>query len=110
TTIFNPAKFHLANGQPNGAVRPFILMYHGLLVERHGLDLAVRAVDQLRLRIPGLQLHLYGEPTEYLKKIRDLVDELKVEDYVKFHGFKSLDEIAGCISTIDVGVIPNRAS
>ena len=110
TTIFNPAKFHLTNGHHNGAVRPFILMYHGLLVERHGLDLAVRAVDQLRLRIPGLQLHLYGEPTEYLKKIRALVDELKVEDYVKFHGFKSLDEIAGCISTIDVGLIPNRSS
>jgi len=26
------------------------------------------------------------------------------------HGFKTLEEIAACISTIDVGVIPNRSS
>ena len=29
---------------------------------------------------------------------------------MKFHGFKSLPEIAACISTIDVGLIPNRSS
>jgi glycosyltransferase involved in cell wall biosynthesis len=85
-------------------------MYHGLFVERHGLDLAVRAVNQLRVKIPGIRLHLYGEPTDYLQKIQELVRELKVEDLVKFHGFKTLPEIAACISTIDVGLIPNRSS
>jgi len=38
------------------------------------------------------------------------VRELKLEDAVKSHGFKTLEEIAGCIATIDVGVIPNRSS
>jgi glycosyltransferase involved in cell wall biosynthesis len=109
TAIFNPAKFHMADGRPDSG-KSFILMYHGLLVERHGLDLAIRAVNQLRAGIPGIRLHLYGEPTDYLKKIQELVRELKLEDFVKFHGFKSLDEIAACISTIDVGLIPNRSS
>lgn len=111
--IFHPVKPPAVNGHavalPAGH-RPFILMYHGLLVERHGLDLAIRAVAQLRPKIPGIHMHLYGEPTEYLKSIQNLVKELQVEDLVTFHGFKSLPEIAGCISTIDVGIIPNRSS
>ncbi len=109
TAIFNAAKYPVVNGR-HDPQRPFILMYHGLLVERHGLDLAVRAVNQLRAKIPGIRLHLYGEPTDYLQKIQELVRELKVEDRVKFHGFKTLPEIAACISTIDVGLIPNRSS
>jgi len=114
-TIFDPARFPVPGWSParNGgpaADRPFILMYHGLLVERHGLDLAIRAVAKLRSKIPGIQLHMYGEPTEYSQTIADLVRELNLEDVVKSHGFKLLDEIAACISTIDIGVIPNRSS
>lgn len=108
-SIFNPAR-HPAKPASTGPDRPFILMYHGLLVERHGLDIAIRAVAQLRSKIPGIQLHLYGEPTDYSVVIDRLVQELKLEDIVKSHGFKTLDEIAACISTIDVGVIPNRSS
>jgi glycosyltransferase involved in cell wall biosynthesis len=109
TAIFDPDRFPGVNGH---AVkdRPFVLMYHGLIVERHGLDLAIQAVARLRSRIPGLQLHLYGEPTEYSKKMMDLVQELKLEGVVFAHGFKPLDEIARDISQIDLGVIPNRLS
>jgi glycosyltransferase involved in cell wall biosynthesis len=109
TTIFNAAKYPATNGNtvPD---RPFILMYHGLLVERHGLDIAIQAVAKLRAKIPGIQLHMYGEPTDYSEIIENLVRELKLEDVVKSHGFRTLNEIAECISTIDVGVIPNRSS
>jgi glycosyltransferase involved in cell wall biosynthesis len=109
TTIFDPAK-HPAVDRGTAPGRPFILMYHGLLVERHGLDIAIRAVAQLEEKIPGLQLHMYGEPTDYLRTIEALVSELKLEGRVISHGFKTLEEIAACISTIDVGVIPNRSS
>ncbi|MBW8865020.1 MAG: glycosyltransferase [Verrucomicrobia bacterium] len=109
TAIFDSARYPAANGSATPD-RPFILMYHGLLVERHGLDIAIRAVAKLRPKISGIQLHMYGEPTEYSQTIADLVRELKLEDVVKSHGFKTLPEIAACISTIDVGVIPNRSS
>jgi len=109
TTIFNSAKYPSAEGGTS-ADRPFILMYHGLLVERHGLDIAIQAVAKLRSKIPGIQLHMYGEPTDYSETIEKLVQDLKLEDVVKAHGFRTLTEIAACISTIDVGVIPNRSS
>ena len=110
TTIFNAAKYPAKNGSPVATPRPFILMYHGLLVERHGLDIAIQAVAKLRPQIPGIQLHMYGEPTDYSETIENLVRELKLEEVVKSHGFRTLNEIAECISTIDVGVIPNRSS
>jgi len=109
TTIFNPDRYPPSvNG--TGPDRPFLLMYHGLLVERHGLDLAIRAVAELRAEIPGLRLHLYGEPTDYLEKIHALITELGLEGIVQSHGFKPLDAIAKEISQIDLGLIPNRSS
>jgi glycosyltransferase involved in cell wall biosynthesis len=109
TAIFDPRKYPHVNGH---AVKdkPFVLMYHGLIVERHGLDLAIRAVARLRARIPGLRLRLYGEPTDYSKKMLELVRELKLEDVVEARGVKPLEEIARDISQIDLGVIPNRLS
>jgi len=89
-------------------VRPFKLMYHGLLVERHGLDLALQAVAGLRARIPQIELHFYGEATEYVKWIMWQVRQRKLEEEVYYHGFKLLPEIAEAIGPIDLGVIPNR--
>lgn len=109
TAIFNPGKF-AATARPPRENQTFSLMYHGLLVERHGLDLAIRAIHQLRDRIPGIQLHMYGEPTDYSRKIKDLVHELKLDGIVFSHGFKPLSEIAADIANIDLGIIPNRSS
>jgi glycosyltransferase involved in cell wall biosynthesis len=115
--IFSPrhngtALDNCANGaaQKNGKHKRFTLMYHGLIVERHGLDLAVEAVAKLRPKIPGITLHLYGERTEYLEKVLALAQKLDLKDVILFHGFKPLDEIASDISKIDLGLVPNRLS
>jgi glycosyltransferase involved in cell wall biosynthesis len=107
--IFNAEKFAATARKP-GADKLFVLMYHGLLVERHGLDLAIRAIDQLRGRIPGIRLHMYGEPTDYSRSIDELVKELKLKGVIFSHGFKPLSEIARDIADIDLGIIPNRSS
>jgi glycosyltransferase involved in cell wall biosynthesis/peptidoglycan/xylan/chitin deacetylase (PgdA/CDA1 family) len=111
TAIFNPDKYPPAIGMSgqNGS-RPFTLMYHGLLVERHGLDLAIQAIAQLRARIPNIKLHMYGEPTDYLEKIMEMVRKLNLESAVQFYDFKPLNEIAETITKIDLGLIPNRLS
>ncbi len=92
---------------PSGS-RSFTLMYHGLLVDRHGLDLAVQAVALLRGRIPGIDLHFYGQETDFMREILLQVKQRKLEEAVHYHGFKSLPEIAQAIVRIDLGVIPNR--
>src|ERR1700722_3469645 len=111
TAIFNPAKFPpvIETSSQNGS-GSFVLMYHGLLVERHGLDLAIQSIARLRAQIPNIELHMYGEPTDYLKKIMELVRQLDLKNAVQFHDFRPLDEIAESITKIDLGLIPNRLS
>ncbi|HTR43182.1 MAG TPA: glycosyltransferase family 4 protein, partial [Pseudomonadales bacterium] len=124
-TVMNSPEAEIFSPRPNGTMRhdalndsvsentghrPFMLMYHGLIVERHGLDLAVEAVAKLKARIPGLMLHLYGDRTSYLEKILEMAQKLDIKDAIVFHGFKNLSDIASDISKIDLGLVPNRLS
>jgi glycosyltransferase involved in cell wall biosynthesis len=86
----------------------FVLMYHGTLVERHGLHTAVEAVAQLRERIPGLRFHIYGERTSYLKEqVLPLVAKLGLKDQVQYFGEQPQDVIAQAVSDCNLGVVPN---
>src|SRR5579864_825598 len=40
--------------------KPFVFMYHGSLVERNGLDLAVEALAIARKEMPNAELRVYG--------------------------------------------------
>jgi glycosyltransferase involved in cell wall biosynthesis len=103
--IFSPRKCT----RPPSPTKPvFCVMFHGTLLDRHGLDTAVKAVAQLRQRIPGLQLDIYGKRTEYVPHIEQLAEELGVKDLVHLHGNKSLAEIAHAILATNLGVIPNK--
>src|SRR5438105_4519280 len=47
--------------------KPFVIMYHGSLVERNGLDLAVEALTRVREAIPNAELRIYGSYTPFLE-------------------------------------------
>lgn len=86
----------------------FRLMYHGLIAERHGLDLLVRAVQLLVPFIPGLELDIYGARTPFLDEVEALSLTLGLSSVVHCHGKRPLAEIAAIIPTIDLGIVPNR--
>jgi glycosyltransferase involved in cell wall biosynthesis len=48
-------------------------MYHGTLVERHGLDLAVMALGKIRASVPSAQLKVYGRSTPFLEQVMNSV-------------------------------------
>ncbi len=104
-TVFDVQKYETPARGPGPR---FTLMYHGLLVERHGLDLAIDAMVRLNGEAPGLRLEIYGDRTEYVERIMRQVDERNMRELVHFHGYKSQAEIAQAIVGIDLGVIPNR--
>jgi glycosyltransferase involved in cell wall biosynthesis len=95
---------------PRDLSQPFVLMYHGSLVERHGLDLAVTALRQLRNAIPNAELRIYGRSTPFLEQVMDSVRDSELQEMVRFLGPKKLEEIAQAIGECDVGIIPNRRS
>jgi glycosyltransferase involved in cell wall biosynthesis len=91
-----------------GGDRPYRIMYHGLIAERHGLDVALETIAKLRNAIPGLEFHIFGDRTGYMDKVEAQVTRLGLQDCVRYHGYKPQTEIAQAIRTTDIGIIPNR--
>jgi len=89
---------------------PFVLVYHGTLARRLGLDIGIRAVAQARSQVPNLQLRIIGagEEREALIALRD---ELGLQEQVSFSaGFVPVNQIPALIADADAGLIPLRKS
>jgi glycosyltransferase involved in cell wall biosynthesis len=65
---------------------PFIIMYHGTLVERNGVDLAVEALAKVRDTVPTAELHIYGPRTPFLDRVLNMVTEKRLEKAVRYLG------------------------
>lgn len=92
------------------AAQPFVIMYHGSLVERHGLDLAITALAKVRQTIPHAELRIYGRSTAFLEKMMEEVQRSELAPAVRYLGSKKLEEIADAIAECHVGIVPNRKS
>jgi glycosyltransferase involved in cell wall biosynthesis len=108
--IFRPRDFSRLPAPKDQPRKTFRLMYHGSLVHRHGLDMAVESVSRLVQQIPGLSFDIFGAPTPYIDEVKAQIKSLKLEHAITYHGPKKLDDIARLIETIDLGIIPNRRS
>jgi glycosyltransferase involved in cell wall biosynthesis len=101
--------YRAAGSYPSRVITtPFIIMYHGSLVERNGLDLAVDALARLHEKMPTAELRVYGRSTPYLGKVMDKVCRLGLQDSVRYLGPKKLEELVHEIEACDVGIIPNQ--
>jgi glycosyltransferase involved in cell wall biosynthesis len=87
---------------------PFVIMYHGSLVERNGLELAVAALAKLRESLPQAELRVYGRSTSYLEQVFAIAEKLGVRDRVRFLGIRSMEQLGAEIQACDIGVIPNQ--
>jgi glycosyltransferase involved in cell wall biosynthesis len=83
-------------------------MYHGTIVERNGLDLAVDALQKVRQAIPAVELRVYGPRTPFLDKVLQGLPERKLGNAVQYCGPRRLEELVQVIAECDVGVIPNK--
>ncbi len=63
--------------------QPFILMYHGTLCERNGLDIALHALVLARRVVPQLRLDIQGGGDQ-LAYLKQLTGELGLSDSVIF--------------------------
>ena len=103
--------FHSARSALTGKRnKPMIVMYHGTLVERNGLDVAVEAFACLCNKLPEAQLHIYGRATPFLERVMLSARKRGLQQNVLHLGERPLEEIAGAIDACDVGVIPNRSN
>jgi len=107
----DPAIFGAAGALPSAVIRrradELLVMYHGTVVERHGLDTALEALARIRDDIGPVAFHVFGEG-DFVPRFLELRRLLGLEEIVTYHGHVSLEEIAAAIRVIDVGLIPNK--
>ena len=49
--------------------KPFVVMYHGSIVERNGLDIAIDAVARVRQAVPNVVLRVFGTNSPFLENV-----------------------------------------
>ncbi len=87
----------------------FVIMYHGSLVERNGLDLAVAALAKLGDDLLSkVEMRVYGRETAFLRQVQEQARTLGLADVVSFRGQRRVDDLPAEIRECDLGVIPNQ--
>jgi glycosyltransferase involved in cell wall biosynthesis len=86
----------------------FVIVYHGTLARRLGLDIAIEAVAKAKSAIPRMELRIIGAGEERSRLI-GLRDQLGLQNVVTFSdGFVPVEQIPAMIHDADIGLIPLR--
>ena len=108
--LFPPSRRCLApsDSTSHGEEQPFIVMYHGTLAERNGLDVAVQALALALRVVPHLRLDIQGRG-EHLSYLKQLAEELGISDHVVFNAPCPTERVVDFVVHGDVGIIPYRS-
>ncbi|MCB2180233.1 glycosyltransferase family 4 protein [bacterium] len=103
--IFKPiAKLDL----PTREREQFRLIYHGYIPERYGLDLVLKAIDELKDKIPEIFFSLIGDG-EYLPELKRMSDQMGLTGkHVEFVPYVPVDQLPALIAAADLAVVPYR--
>jgi len=101
SNVFKPAPHVSSNGRQ-------IIIFPGGLQWHQGLDIAIRAFEKLRHRLPQSEFHIYGDGN-MKPELQKLTQELGLNGSVRFHDPLPLRQIAAVMAQADLGVVPKRA-
>ncbi len=101
--LFKPSR----NGQPPSPEDELRLIFHGTIIERYGIDTAIRAIHFLLRSRKKIRLDIYGEG-EHRTQLEEMVRRLDLGDAVRFHGYIPPEEIPGKIAEAHIGLIPYK--
>ncbi len=88
--------------------KKFVIMYHGSLVERNGLDVAIDAFARVRGVVPDAELRIFGKSTPFLERVMEKVRTKDLHDSIRYLGPRSLETLVTEIDNCDLGVIPSH--
>ena len=96
------------NGKNGNGSDPFVILYHGSLVQRNGFDLAVESLGKIRKSIPSARLRVCGERTAFFEEVMKSAKQRGLERNIDYLGPCNLNEIVAAIEDCDLGIIPNH--
>jgi glycosyltransferase involved in cell wall biosynthesis len=86
----------------------FRLIYHGTIVHRYGLDLALQAIAAVKDDIPNVHLTILGLGHD-VSALIEMAEELNLSNHVTIRKeLRPAEELPGIIRAADVGVVPYR--
>ena len=106
----DPKLFPARKKQPRvTADSPVRVVYHGTVLHRYGVDLAVKALAEARKTDPRLHLSVLGDG-DFLPEVKAIAHELGLgDDAIHFSNARlPLSEVAERIRDAHIGIIPNR--
>ena len=101
TDIFRPLPRTRNDGK-------FIILFPGGLQWHQGLDIAIRAFQQVTAAVPKAEFHIYGDGN-MKETLRALVTSLGLDGKVRFFDPLPVSRIAEVMANADLGVVPKRA-
>lgn len=82
-----------------------VLVHHGILHPNKGNDLIIRALADIRHRVPHLKLLLIGDGPEK-KRLEQLVQDLQMDDVCQLTGWlPTLQDVNRALNAGDIGLV-----
>lgn len=82
----------------------FLVVTHGAILERYGIQVLVDALPKVAAEVPNLEVQVFGEG-EYRSALEAQARRLGVDGRVKFRGFVPLDELIATLSRANAGYV-----
>lgn len=89
--------------------RFFTAVCHGLVDDRYGHDLMVRAVALTADRLPNLRLRITGTG-DYVEELQRLIEAEGVHDRVQYLGWVDMPALVAELQSADVGIVAQKGS
>jgi glycosyltransferase involved in cell wall biosynthesis len=86
----------------------FIMIFPGGLQWHQGLDIALRAFQQIAPQAPNAEFHIYGDGN-MKKDLVKLAEELGLNGKARFFDPVPVRAVAAIMAEADLGVVPKRA-
>ncbi|QWZ09553.1 glycosyltransferase family 4 protein [Nocardioides panacis] len=84
---------------------PFVLLYHGTVSRRHGLETAVRAVEIARQTYDDIELLIVGEGDD-VERLKGIVDARGLGQAVRFEGMRPVEQLRPLFERASAGIVP----
>lgn len=87
----------------------FRLVMHGLIEDRYGHDLVIRALPIIRESIPGITLDIIGEGS-CIDNVLILAEYLSCRDLITYHSFVPYQDMIAILRNSDLGIVALKRS
>jgi len=103
--LFNPYREKVKKRN----LKRFVILYHGALNEHFGVDIAIKAVDSARRKVPSILLNIYGTGRED-ENLKRMTEKFDLSKHVHFYDPLPRDKVPELIRDADIGIVPKRSA